>query len=244
MKKVKLGFKEIEESKKPDQINSIFSSVSQKYDIMNDIMSFGLHRLWKKQFVRLCNIEKQNTVLDVACGTGDITLELLNRKSDLRVSCLDANSDMIQICKSRLVDKGYINNNYIVSGIEDFESEENFYDLITLAFGFRNFTDCSKALSKIFQLLRPGGSFLIMDFKKPSNNLYSNLFKFYTLQIIPKIGNLVADDSNSYKYLAESIQTYYTPDEVTSMFKSAGFVNVRLIHLPEDVVTIHIGYKA
>ena len=244
MAKIKFGYKDIDESEKPSQVNTVFTSVSNKYDVMNDIMSFVLHRFWKKQFVRLCDIKSKKKVLDIACGTGDITLELIKQKPSLNMTCLDPNAEMIEICKQKFINKGIINVDYQIKGIEEFKPSNKQFDLITVTFGFRNFTNHKKALQNIIKLLEPGGLFLIMDFKKPRNQLYSKLFKFYTLNVIPRIGKVIAKDESSYRYLGESIQTYYSPDEIKIMLDEAGFSNTEIINLPEDVASIHIGRKA
>jgi len=210
---------------------------------MNDFMSFGLHRIWKKQFIKLCNVQSKRKVLDVACGTGDISILLHKENQNIDLTCLDPNPDMIEICKQKFINKGHVDINYQIYGIENFLPKKQTFDLITVAFGFRNFTDHKKALENIFKLLEPGGMFLIMDFKKPRGKLYSKLFKFYTLNIIPKLGKIVADDENSYRYLAESIQTYFSPNEIKDMLSKAGFDNTRIVNLLEDVATIHIGQK-
>jgi demethylmenaquinone methyltransferase/2-methoxy-6-polyprenyl-1,4-benzoquinol methylase len=151
---------------------------------------------------------------------------------------------MIEICKEKFINKGKVDVNYQIQGIEDFLPNKQTFDLITVAFGFRNFTDHNKALTNIFRLLNPGGSFIIMDFKRPRGKLYSKLFEFYTLNIIPKIGKFVAKDENSYRYLGESIQTYFSPTEIKDMLDRAGFENIKIINLLEDVATIHIGQKS
>jgi demethylmenaquinone methyltransferase/2-methoxy-6-polyprenyl-1,4-benzoquinol methylase len=243
MDKAKFGYKDIDKSDKADKVNNIFSSVSDRYDLMNDFMSFGLHRIWKKQFIKLCNVQSKRKVLDVACGTGDISISLHKENQNIDLTCLDPNPDMIEICKQKFINKGHVDINYQIHGIERFLPKQQTFDLITVTFGFRNFTDHKKALENIFKLLEPGGMFLIMDFKKPRGKLYSKLFKFYTLNIIPKIGKIVADDENSYRYLAESIQTYFSPNEIKDMLSEAGFDNIRVVNLLEDVATIHIGQK-
>ena len=243
MTKIKFGYKDIDELDKPKEVNDVFTSVSNKYDVMNDIMSFGLHRLWKKQFIRLCNIKSQKNVLDIACGTGDIALELIKKNPSIELTCLDPNREMIEICKEKFINKGITNIHYQIKGIEEYKPGDKKFDLITVTFGFRNFTNHKIALQNIIQLLEPGGLFLIMDFKKPRNQLYSKLFKFYTLNIIPNIGKLIAKDESSYRYLGESIQTYYSPDEIKDMLIEAGFSKVEIVNLPEDVASIHIGRK-
>ena len=243
MDKAKFGYTNIDSKEKPIKVNEVFTSVSNKYDLMNDIMSFGLHRLWKKQFLRACNLTSKKNVLDVACGTGDLSLAMKQHKSDINLTCLDPNSEMITICKQTLINRGFSDVSYKVTSIEKFKDKKQKYDLVTIAFGFRNFTNHKKALHNIYELLIPGGSLLIMDFKTPRNELYSKLFKFYTLNIIPKIGSLVANDAESYKYLGESIQTYFTPQEISSMCIESGFEDTHVINLLEDVATIHIAHK-
>ena len=244
MNKSKFGYKDIDMEDKADKVNDVFSSVSGRYDLMNDIMSFGLHRLWKKQFLRLCNLDNKNKILDIACGTGDISLGMMKHNPNIKLTCLDPNNEMIEICKKKLINNGFIDINYKISSIENYKSSPRTYDLITVAFGFRNFTDHEKSLTNIYNILQPGGQFLIMDFKKPRTKMYSYLFKFYTLKIIPKIGEKIANDYQSYRYLGESIQTYLTPDAIKNLCLDVGFDQVRIVNLPEDVATIHIAQKS
>ena len=243
MEKTKFGYKEIDQKDKPSKVNQVFTSVSNRYDLMNDIMSFGLHRFWKKQFLRLCNLSNKKNILDVACGTGDIALAIKKQKNSINLTCLDPNKEMIEICKQKFLNSGITDIIYENSGIEDFKLLKNKYDLVTLAFGFRNFTNHEKGLRNIYDCLEPGGLFLLMDFKKPSNEIYSKLFKNYTLKIIPKIGQIVADDFESYKYLGESIQTYFSPDQIEEMCLEVGFECTKIVNLLEDVATIHIARK-
>ncbi len=244
MAKTKFGYKEINSSDKPEMVNSIFTSVSNKYDIMNDLMSFGLHRLWKKQFIRMCGVSSTKNALDVACGTGDISLKIMRTNPSINLTCLDPNKEMIEICKQKLLNKGFTQTDFQIKGIENYTPKNKKYDLITVAFGFRNFTNHEKAIGNIYNILLPGGKFMILDFKKPRNNVSSKLFKAYTLNIIPKLGKLVANDEKSYRYLGESIQTYFSPNEINEMLKKSGFIKTRIVNLLEDVATIHIGYKS
>ena len=243
--KVNFGSTKVLKADKPELVSNIFTSVSNKYDLMNDAMSFGLHRLWKNRMCDMVKIKNTDNVLDIATGTGDIALKLLNKNIKIDICCLDENEDMIDICKNRMIDEGYINNiSYIKSSMEDASFNENSFSVATLAFGFRNFTDHKKALKNIYNLLSPGGRLVIMEFTTPKNKLIKDIYEKYTHKIIPKIGKALADDSESYKYLAESISSYYTPDEVLQLFKNAGFINCRFQYLPGNIVTIHIGYKS
>ncbi len=244
MPKTKFGYKEINSSEKPEMVNNVFTSVSNKYDVMNDLMSFGLHRLWKKQFIRMCDIPSAKNVLDIACGTGDISMNIIKLNPSIKLTCLDPNKEMIEICRQKLINNGFIDTNFHIKGIEDYKPKNKKYDLITVAFGFRNFTNHKKAIENIYNILSPGGKFIILDFKKPRNDIYSKLFKIYTLNIIPKLGKLVANDEESYRYLGESIQTYLSPNEINSMLKGSGFIETKIINLLEDVATIHIAYRS
>ena len=243
MEKTKFGYKEIDQKDKPSKVNQIFTSVSNRYDLMNDIMSFGLHRFWKKQFLRLCNLSDKKNILDVACGTGDIALAIKKQKNSINLTCLDPNKENIEICKQKFLNSGIANIIYENRGIEDFKVLRNKYDLVTLAFGFRNFTNHEKGLRNIYDCLEPGGLFLLMDFKKPRNKVQSQLFDFYTLNIIPRIGKAVTGDQESYRYLAESIQTYFSPEEIKEMCRNIGFEDIRIINLLEDVASIHVMRK-
>ena len=242
--KVNFGLLKIKKSDKTESISKIFSSVSNKYDLMNDLMSFGLHRLWKTQMCRLAKIKKNDIVLDVASGTGDLVVKILSRQPKIEITCLDENSDMLDICKDRLVDAGHIKNTrFTISSIENFIDYKEQFSLATIAFGFRNFTDHNKALDNLYRALKPGGRLLIMDFKIPSNESVKKIYNIYTDNIIPNIGKFIVNDYDSYKYLSDSIKTYYKPDEVKELLCNSGFTNNRYEILPGDIVTIHIGYK-
>ena len=242
--KVNFGSKKVNKKEKPKLVSSIFSSVSSKYDLMNDAMSFGLHRAWKEKMYVLSKLQNNETVLDIATGSGDIALKLLQKKDNLKITCLDENAEMLQLCKDRLLDHGYIKDiTFLQNAMEDAKLPKNYFSLATIAFGFRNFTDHKKALSNIFKSLLPGGRLVIMEFTTPKNKTLKNIFEKYTHKVIPEIGKLLANDHDSYKYLAESISSFYTPIEVDGLLESTDFERVRHEFLPGNMVTIHIGYK-
>ena len=211
---------------------------------MNDAMSFGLHRLWKERMYAVSKLKDSDNVLDLATGTGDIALKLLSKKKLIRITCLDENQEMLDICKNRLIDNGFAKDIlFIKSPAETAKLEQNCYMLATIAFGFRNFTDHSKALKNIYNSLLPGGRLVIMEFTTPKSKLVKNIFEKYTHNIIPKMGKMLADDYDSYRYLAESISTYFSPEEVTDLYREAGFIKTRYEILLGNMVTIHIGFK-
>ena len=194
--KVNFGSKKVTRDEKPELVSKIFSSVSNKYDLMNDAMSFGLHRLWKEKMCYVSKLQDNETVLDIATGTGDIALKLLNKKKQLKITCLDENTEMLQLCKDRLIDNGYIKNiDFKKDSIEDAKLKQNFYSLVTIAFGFRNFTDHDKALKNIYNSILPGGRLVIMEFSTPVNVFLKNIFETYTHLVIPNIGKILADFS-------------------------------------------------
>ncbi len=242
--KVNFGSTRVLKTKKTKLVSDIFSSVSNKYDLMNDAMSFGLHRLWKERMYAVSKLKDSDNVLDLATGTGDIALKLLSKKKLIRITCLDENQEMLDICKNRLIDNGFAKDIlFIKSPAETAKLEQNCYMLATIAFGFRNFTDHSKALKNIYNSLLPGGRLVIMEFTTPKSKLVKNIFEKYTHNIIPKMGKMLADDYDSYRYLAESISTYFSPEEVTDLYREAGFIKTRYEILLGNMVTIHIGFK-
>ena len=242
--KVNFGLEKVSKVKKPKLVSSIFSSVSNKYDLMNDAMSFGLHRIWKEKMIMVCKPKSFNKILDVATGSGDIALKLLRKNKNLSVTCLDENKDMLSICKNRLIDNGFVKDiSFIKSSIEDISLDSNSIDIATIAFGFRNFTDHKKALENIYDALKPGGKLVIMEFTTPKDKIMGKIFETYTNRIIPKLGEFIAKDYDSYKYLAESIKTYYSPDQVLKMFEENKYINNKFIFLPGNMVTIHVGHK-
>ena len=242
--KVKFGSEKVEKSDKMKLVSDIFSSVANKYDIMNDAMSFGLHRQWKNRMLSISKLKNNDTVLDIATGTGDIALKLLMDKKNINITCLDENKEMLDICKDRFIDNSFLHDiEFICSPIENAELKDSSFSLVTIAFGFRNFTDHKKALSRIFNALSPGGRLVIMEFTTPKNQYLKAIFEKYTHKIIPNLGKYIANDYDSYKYLAESISSYFEPSEVSEMFEMAGFIKTRYEKLTGGIVTIHIGYK-
>lgn len=242
---VKFGLKNIPKSEKTDKVSEVFSSVAKKYDLMNDLMSLGQHRLWKEKLHLTAKIRSNEDILDVASGTGDLALKFMEKNKNISVTCLDENKEMLEICKDRLLDNGFFKNlSFINSSIEKFSKSENKYNLVTISFGFRNFTDHDKALKNIYKSLKPGGRLIIMDFKNPNNGILRKIFSSYTDNILPVLGEKVVGDSESYRYLSDSIKTYMSVDQVTQLLSRTGFINIKSESMPGDFVSIHLGYKS
>ena len=242
-KKSKFGLEEIDSKEKSQKIQEVFSSVASNYDLMNDLMSLGSHRIWKQRFFQVVKPRQSDIILDIASGTGDIAINFARACKGINLTCLDANIEMLTIAEDRFIDSGVIENiSFIAKPIEKFEKVNNF-TLATIAFGFRNFTDQQTALENIYNSLKAGGKLVIMDFKSPSNKIVRELYEKYTDYIIPKIGKYIAGDETSYRYLSDSIKTYLKPNELSDLMKRKKFENVTYETLPGDIVTIHKGYK-
>ncbi len=243
-KKVNFGFKKVSEDIKNNLVNDIFSSVADNYDLMNDLMSFGIHRIWKDKMIRFCDIRDNQLIIDIATGSGDIAHRLIKSANNVNITCLDTNLDMLTICRNKLLDHGYSKNlNFIQSSIENINLNQNYFDLATIAFGFRNFTNHNIALKNIYKILKPGGKLVILEFTQPRNKFITKAYDYYLLNVIPKIGKIIASDYDSYRYLAESIKTYMNADEVKQMLVDNGFIKTKYFYLFGEIVTIHIGYK-
>ena len=242
-KKSKFGLEIIDSNEKSQKIQKVFSSVATNYDLMNDLMSLGSHRIWKRRFFQVAKPRQSDILLDIASGTGDIAINFARTCKGINLTCLDANKEMLTIAENRFIDLGILKNiNFIAKPIEKFKEENNF-TLATIVFGFRNFTDQPTALENIYDSLKIGGKLVIMDFKSPSNEIVRGLYEKYTDFIIPKIGKYIAGDEDSYKYLSDSIKTYIKPDKLLHLMESKKFQNVSYETLPGDIVTIHKGYK-
>ena len=242
-KKSKFGLDVIDNEEKAQKIQNVFSSVATNYDLMNDLMSLGSHRIWKRRFLQVVKPRQSDIVLDIASGTGDIAINLARACKGIDLTCLDANKEMLTIAEDRFIDSGIVENvNFIAKPIEKFK-EVNNYTIATIVFGFRNFTEQQTALENIYNSLKTGGKLVIMDFKSPSNEIIRELYEKYTDFIIPKIGKYIAGDESSYKYLSDSIKTYIKPNELSRLLERINFENVTYETLPGDIVTIHKGYK-
>ena len=239
------GFRDVPTGEKQKLVGEVFSSVAQKYDVMNDLMSFGIHRLWKRHFVATSGIRKGDRVLDLAGGTGDIAALLLPRVGDAgEVVIADINAAMLRAGRDRLLDRGMLQGlRFAQVNAEALPFPDESFDAVTIAFGLRNVTDKDKALAEMQRVLKPGGRALILEFSRVTQDWLKPLYDFHSFRVLPRIGKLVAHDEGSYRYLAESIRKH--PDQATlkAMMEAAGFRNVEVRNLSAGIVAIHRGYK-
>ena len=245
--RVFFGFKEVDVSDKQNLVNRVFSSVSSKYDIMNDLMSFGIHRLWKRQMVNEIT-DYSKRILDVAGGTGDIAYRCFKKAIKNRIhpniTIFDINREMLAIGRDKFLDKGIFNGvNWICGNAEEIALPTSSIDYYTCAFGIRNMTNLEKILSEAYRVLKPGGKFICMEFSHVSNDLLSKAYDSYSINLIPQIGKIIAKDQDSYQYLVESIKKFPHQREFARMIENAGFVSVKYQNLTGGICAIHTGYN-
>lgn len=220
-----------------------FHAVAKQYDLMNDLMSGGLHRLWKDAAIRMLSIHKGQTVLDLAGGTGDLTLRILKRLGDTGNMILaDLNDSMMKVGRDRLIDRGHCNVNYLQVNAETLPFENAAFDRMIIGFGLRNVLDKPKALRSMARCLKPGGKALVLEFSKPTTDVLNKLYDVYSFGILPKLGNLIAKSSNSYQAMAESIRAHPSQEKLKTMMQDAGFEDCEYTNLCGGIVTIHTGY--
>ena len=242
--KTNFGFKNIDKTKKPEMVKGVFDSVAENYDLMNDLMSLGMHRIWKKLFVDSANIKENEIILDLAAGTGDIAKKVADKVSGKTVYVCDQNNEMVEKAKERSLNEGFFNKcNFDVSSAEKLPYEDNFFDQAFISFGFRNFSDKKKALTEIRRVLKAGGNLQILEFSKTKGDVFSRVYDAYNFNIIPKIGELISNDRESYDYLVKSIKTHESQEQILTMMKDCGFTNADYNNLFKGVVAIHKGTK-
>lgn len=239
------GFKQVEASQKVNMVKDVFQSVAAKYDIMNDLMSMGIHRLWKRYTIDCSGVRAGHKVLDLAGGTGDLTAKFSRIVGETgQVVLADINDAMLKVGRTKLRDLGVVGNvQYVQANAEALPFPDNSFDIITIAFGLRNVTDKDKALASMYRVLKPGGRLLVLEFSKPSNEMLSKAYDMYSFHLLPKIGQLVANDADSYQYLAESIRMHPDQEVLKSMMDAAGFEQTTYHNLTGGIVALHRGFK-
>jgi len=235
------GFKNIKKNEKAKKVGEIFDSVAVNYDLMNNIMSFGLHRIWKKIVVETTTLRSNAKILDIASGTADLILALSKEKKDYEIFHTDINYSMLREGKKKLINSGKILPS-IVCDAESLPFPTNYFDCVTVGFGLRNMTQKDKALSEIYRVLCPGGKLVILEFSKVWGPL-SKLYDAFSFNIVPKLGKLIANDEASYQYLVESIRVHPNQNELKKIIENEGFGNVSYLNINAGIVAIHKGYK-
>jgi len=239
------GFQEVPIAEKARRVGQVFSSVADRYDLMNDLMSFGVHRLWKRFTLSQTSLKAGQSALDVAGGTGDITRGMAKQVGENgRVLLTDINASMLENGRRRLVDAGVAGNvDYVQADAEHLPFPNNSFDCITIAFGLRNVTHKDAALVSMYRVLKPGGRLLILEFSKPTAPGLKPVYDFYSFKILPQIGKLVARDEASYRYLAESIRMHPNQETLKTMMQAAGFERCSYFNLSGGIVALHRGYR-
>lgn len=239
------GYRDVAVEEKEQLVRGVFDSVAHNYDLMNDLMSMGVHRLWKRHFIAISNIQPGQRVLDVAGGTGDITALIRKRVgASGSVVLSDINESMLEVGRKRLEDRGIVGNiEYSVANAEKLPFPDGEFDAVTIAFGLRNVTDKDAALREMFRVLKPGGRAMILEFSRVEFEGLKKIYDAYSFGILPRLGKLVADDEESYRYLAESIRKHPAQDDLADMMVKAGFNNVTYRNLTGGVVAIHSGNR-
>lgn len=239
------GFKRVATEEKASMVRGVFDSVAEHYDIMNDLMSLGVHRIWKRIAVQLSNVRKGEQVLDLAGGTGDLTTLFEKRVGEEgNVVLADINAQMLRTGRNRLIDRGLVGNvQYTQVNAEHLPFADNSFDCVCIAFGLRNVTDKDAALRSMYRVLKPGGRAIVLEFSHPIDPVTEKVYEFYSFNLLPKIGKWVAKDEDSYRYLAESIRMHPKQDELKAMMEAAGFERCEYFNMTQGIVAVHRGYK-
>ncbi|MDX1450925.1 MAG: bifunctional demethylmenaquinone methyltransferase/2-methoxy-6-polyprenyl-1,4-benzoquinol methylase UbiE [Oleiphilaceae bacterium] len=239
------GYQTVAKEEKVKRVADVFHSVAGKYDLMNDMMSFGIHRIWKRLTIESSGVRPGHKVLDIAGGTGDLTQQFAKRVGEQgQVVLADINSSMLQVGRDRLLDRGYGSNiEFVQANAECLPFPDNYFNCISIAFGLRNVTDKDAALRSMQRVLKPGGRLLVLEFSKPNNPLLSKAYDHYSFSALPMMGQLITQDSESYRYLAESIRMHPDQETLKNMMIDAGFEQCRYHNMTGGNVALHTGIK-
>lgn len=239
------GYQQVPLEDKARKVAEVFHSVANKYDLMNDLMSLGLHRIWKRIAVEMTGLRAGQRVLDLAGGTGDLAAlmaPLVGEQGEVVLS--DINASMLDVGRARLVDRGIVGNvTFIQADAESLPFPDNHFDCITIAFGLRNVTNKDRALASMFRVLKPGGRVLVLEFSKPTLAALRPLYDAYSFKVLPVLGKTITGDAASYQYLAESIRMHPDQETLKQMMQTAGFERVEYFNMTAGVVAVHRGYK-
>jgi demethylmenaquinone methyltransferase/2-methoxy-6-polyprenyl-1,4-benzoquinol methylase len=239
------GFQQVPSHEKAGRVRAVFDSVAERYDLMNDLMSLGIHRIWKRIAVELAGVRAGQRVLDLAAGTGDLSRRFAGLVGpEGRVVVSDINAAMLQRGRARLSDEGLIRNlAFVQADAERLPFPDGYFDCVSIGFGLRNITDKQRALADMFRIIRPGGRVLVLEFSHPTSAPLKRVYDLYSFRVLPALGRLVARDAGSYRYLAESIRMHPGQDELKAMMEAAGFERCDYFNLTGGIVAVHRGYK-
>jgi demethylmenaquinone methyltransferase/2-methoxy-6-polyprenyl-1,4-benzoquinol methylase len=239
------GYQTVDEDSKEALVADVFHSVASKYDIMNDMMSGGIHRIWKRFTIELSAVRTGQTVLDIAGGTGDLAARFTRLVGqEGKVILADINESMLRVGRDKLTNNGVCGNiDYVQANAEHLPFEDDSIDCITIAFGLRNVTHKDRALESMLRVLKPGGRLLVLEFSKPLNPLLSKLYDTYSFSVIPQLGKLITGDEDSYRYLAESIRMHPDQEKLRDMMEDAGFTSCEYHNMTGGIVALHKGIK-
>jgi len=242
---IDFGFSEVPLEEKVKKVKGVFDSVAGNYDIMNDVMSMGIHRLWKRKTIELSGVRPGHKVLDLAGGTGDLSKAFAKRVGSTgQVVLADINESMVRVGRDRLINEGIAGNvDYTITNAEALAFPDNTFDLATIAFGLRNVTNKDKALEELCRVLKPGGQLMVLEFSKVTQPALAKLYDFYSFNILPKMGKVIADDEASYQYLAESIRMHPDQETLKQMMLDAGFDKAEYLNMNEGIVALHRSWK-
>ncbi|SDX36578.1 demethylmenaquinone methyltransferase / 2-methoxy-6-polyprenyl-1,4-benzoquinol methylase [Allochromatium warmingii] len=239
------GYQQVPVAEKAKRVRAVFDSVASRYDVMNDLMSLGIHRLWKRHAIELSGVRRGQRVLDLASGTGDLAYRFSGLVgADGLVVMTDINAAMLGEGRTRMLDQGRVGNlQYSLVNAEQIPFASDLFDCVTIGFGLRNVTHKQNALDEMFRVLKPGGRALILEFSHPTTQSLSKVYDAYSFSVLPILGRLVANDPDSYRYLAESIRMHPDQETLRAMMEAAGFERCEYFNHTGGIVAIHRGYK-
>jgi len=243
--KTHFGFQEVDENEKQGLVGHVFRSVASNYDIMNDAMSLGIHRAWKWFTIAQSGVKLGHRVLDLAAGSADLSIKFAEKVGDEgQVVVTDINAAMLEQGRRRMADAGHAGNiEFCLVNAEQLPFEDNYFDCVTISFGLRNVTHKAAALKEMQRCVKPGGRVLVLEFSQPTNETFRRIYDAYSFNVIPKLGELISNDRDSYQYLVESIRQHPPQEELKQMMLDAGFDKVRYHNLSGGITALHIAYK-
>ena len=234
------GYSKVTPNEKTKLVQKVFSDVANNYDLMNDVMSFGAHRLWKKSFIDIVNLSSGDKIIDVGSGSGDLVLEILKRNLNLEIDMVDLNKAMLLEGKKRIKKN---NVKFFQENAENLSFPDNIYDKYLISFCLRNVTDIDQSFKEAFRILKPGGQYYCLEFSRPNSFVLANIYSYYKSNIIPTFGKIFSNNRDAYNYLNESIDLFPKQDDLKKRIESAGFKSVKYTNLFDGIVSIHTGYK-